>query len=73
MRGQRRLATATHRRTVRQASALSGEAVDELTATLGRIRQELDDRWAEGRESDTELLRAALRGYCSLIDRILTR
>jgi hypothetical protein len=58
---------------VRQASALSGEAVDELTAALGRLRQNLEDHWGEGKETDTERLRVALRGYGSFIDRLLTR
>ncbi|GAB2845273.1 hypothetical protein GCM10027176_56360 [Actinoallomurus bryophytorum] len=58
---------------VRQASALSGEAVEELTAALGRLRQNLDDHWDEGKETDTERLRVALRGYGSFIDRLLTR
>ncbi|MGH3378481.1 MAG: hypothetical protein ACRDP6_27530 [Actinoallomurus sp.] len=58
---------------VRQASALSGEAVDELTAALARLRQNLDGHWDEGKETDTERLRVALRGYGSLIDHILTR
>ena len=58
---------------VRQASALSGEAVDELTAALGRLRDTLDGHWDEGKETDTERLRVALRGYGSLIDRILAR
>lgn len=54
---------------VRQAGVLTGEAVDELTTALGRLRQELDG----ARETDTERLRIMLRGYGSLIDRILTR
>jgi hypothetical protein len=58
---------------VRQASALSAEAVEELTAALGRLRQNLDDHWSEGKEIDTERLRVALRGYGSFIDRLLTR
>lgn len=58
---------------VRQASALSTEAVEELTAALGRLRQNLDDHWSEGKEIDTERLRVALRGYGSFIDRLLTR
>lgn len=58
---------------VQQASALSGEAVDELIAALGRLRKDLDDHWDDGKETDTERLRVALRGYGSLIDRILTR
>jgi hypothetical protein len=58
---------------VRQASALSGDAVDELTTVLARLRENLDGHWDEGRETDTERLRVALRGYGSLIDRILTR
>jgi hypothetical protein len=58
---------------VRQASALSGEAVDELTAALGRLRETLDGHWDEGKQTDTERLRVALRGYGSLIDRILAR
>jgi hypothetical protein len=58
---------------VRQAGTLSCEAIDELTAALGRLRRELDGAWDEGRETDTERLRVALRGYGSLIDRILTR
>jgi hypothetical protein len=56
---------------VRQASALSGEAVDELVAALGRLRGRLDGHWGEGEEADTERLRVALRGYGSLIDRVL--
>ncbi|MFB9836203.1 hypothetical protein [Actinoallomurus acaciae] len=56
---------------VRQASALTGEAVDELVAALGRLRDRLDGHWGEGEESDTERLRVALRGYGSLIDRVL--
>ncbi|MGI5229507.1 hypothetical protein [Actinoallomurus sp. CA-142502] len=56
---------------VRQASALSRETVDELTAALGRLRERLDDHWGEGEESDTERLRVALRGYGSLIERVL--
>jgi hypothetical protein len=58
---------------VRQAGVLSGEAVDELTAALGRPREKLDGHTAEGEEADTERLRVALRGYGSLIERILTR
>ncbi|GLY84988.1 hypothetical protein [Actinoallomurus iriomotensis] len=56
---------------VRQASALSRETVDELTAALGRLRERLDGHWGEGEESDTERLRVALRGYGSLIERVL--
>ena len=58
---------------VRQASALSGEAVEELTAALNRLRQNLEDHWDEGKETDTERLRVALRGYGAFIDRLLTR
>jgi hypothetical protein len=58
---------------VRQAGALSGEAVDELSAALGRLREELEGHTGEGAEADTERLRVTLRGYGSLIDRILTR
>lgn len=56
---------------VRQAGDLAGEAVEELTAALGRLRQELDGAWGEGTDTDTERLRVALRGYGSLIDRVL--
>ena len=58
---------------VQQASTLSREVVDELTAALARLSQDLDGRWDEGKESDTERLRVILRGYGSLIERILTR
>jgi len=58
---------------VRQAGALTGEAVDELTAALSRLRQEREGTSGEGKETDTERLRVALRGYGALIDRILTR
>jgi hypothetical protein len=58
---------------VRQAGALTGEAVDELTAALGRLREKLDGHTGEGGEADTEKLRVALRGYGSLIEHILTR
>jgi hypothetical protein len=58
---------------VRQASALSGEAVEELTTALTRMREDLDGHWEEGRQTDTERLRVALRGYGSLIERILAR
>lgn len=56
---------------VRQAGALSGEVVEELTAALGRLRKNLDGRWNDGEETDTENLRVALRGYGSLIERVL--
>jgi hypothetical protein len=58
---------------VRQASALSGEAVEELTAALGRMRETLDGHWDGGEQTDTERLRVALRGYGSFIERILAR
>jgi hypothetical protein len=58
---------------VQQAGALSGEAVDELTAALGRLREKLEGHAGEGGQGDTERLRVALRGYGSLIDRILDR
>jgi hypothetical protein len=48
-------------------------AADELTAALDRLRRELDGTWEEDGQTDTERLRVALRGYGSLIDRILTR
>lgn len=70
---QRQPTGGTHADAVRQASALTGEAVDELTAVLGRLRQNLDGHWDEGEENDTERLRVALRGYGSLIEHILTR
>jgi hypothetical protein len=56
---------------VRQASTLANEAVEELTAALARLRENLDGHWSEGQEADTERLRVALRGYGSLIDRVL--
>lgn len=58
---------------VQQAGALSGEAVDELTAALGRLREKLEGHTTGGEGADTEKLRVALRGYGSLIERILTR
>lgn len=59
---------------VQRAADLSAAVVDELTAALGRLRQDLDDHWRSGDgEPDTERLRVALRGYGTLIDRILTR
>jgi hypothetical protein len=58
---------------LRRASALSGEVVDELTAVLGQLRQDLDQHWQDGEGTDTERLRVALRGYGFLLDRILTR
>ncbi len=57
---------------LQKASALSTQVLDELTASLGRLRQNLDDHWHEDESSDTERLRIALRGYGSLIDRILS-
>ena len=57
---------------LQHASDLSTQVLDELTASLGRLRQKLDDHWHEGEDSDTERLRIALRGYGSLIDRILS-
>ncbi len=57
---------------LQRASALSSQVLDELTASLGRLRQDLDDRWNDGDGPDTERLRIALRGYGSLIDRILS-
>lgn len=56
---------------VRRARGLTDEAVEELIAALGRLRQELDGDQGEGK--DTERLRVALRGYGSLIDRVLAR
>ncbi len=58
---------------VRQASDLSGEAVEELTAKLGQLRQDLDGHWGDGQDSDTERLRVALRGYGTLIEHLLSR
>lgn len=57
---------------LRQASALSEEVVLELTSALRRVRQSMDDAWQEGETSDTERMRVALRGYGSLLERILT-
>jgi hypothetical protein len=57
---------------LRRASSLSEEVVDELTAALGRLRQNLDDHWQTGGD-DTERLRIALRGYGSLLERLLAR
>jgi hypothetical protein len=45
--------------------------VEELTAALDRLRQDLEAHQGEGK--DTEQLRVALRGYGAFIDRILTR
>jgi hypothetical protein len=58
---------------VRQASALTGEAVEEVTAALTRLRETLDEQSRSTDETDTERLRVVLRGYGSLLSHILTR
>lgn len=57
-----------------RAGSLSAEVVEELTAALVRIRENLDERSREAAGTgDTERLRVVLRGYGSLLDHILTR
>jgi hypothetical protein len=56
---------------LRQASALSEEVVAELTTALRRAQENMDEAWQEGETRDTERMRIALRGYGSLLDRVL--
>lgn len=58
---------------VRQAGSMVGNAVDELTTALTRLRETLDGQAADTAETDTENLRLVLRGYGSLLSHILTR
>ena len=58
---------------VRQASILVGEAVDDVTGALTRMRESLDGQSRDVDDADTERLRVLLRGYGSLLDHILTR
>jgi hypothetical protein len=62
------------RAAIHQASALSAEVVDELAAALQRRRQAIKahlDADGDTGTGDTERMRVVLRGYGSLIERLL--
>lgn len=56
---------------VRDAHAMVGELVDELTQTFTRERTALEERWGKDQEPDTEVLRLALQRYRSFFNRLL--
>ncbi|GAA3206777.1 hypothetical protein [Actinocorallia longicatena] len=56
--------------TVRQAEQLADEVVTSLTTALTERKRELDDRWSNEKDN-TEELRQSLRGYRTLLDRLL--
>lgn len=59
------------RGSVRDAHAMVGELVDELTQVFTRERRSLEDQWGNDREPDTEALRVALQRYRSFFNRLL--
>jgi len=60
-------------RACEQADNLVDLALSRLTERFTRERDELVRRWDRGSEpTDTEELRVAMKGYRSLIDRVLT-
>jgi hypothetical protein len=59
------------RTAVEQADALVAGLMQQLTATLSREREELEQRWTGGSEISTEELRQSLRRYRSFFERLL--
>ena len=60
-------------RACEQADNLVDLALSRLTERFARERDDLVRRWDRGNEpTDTEDLRIAMKGYRSLIDRVLT-
>ena len=59
------------RGSVRDAHAMVGELVDELTQVFTRERTSLEDQWSNDREPDTEALRVALQRYRVFFNRLL--
>lgn len=56
---------------VRDAHAMVGALVDELTQIFTRERTALEDQWSNNREPDTEALRVALQRYRGFFNRLL--
>src|SRR5579863_2008993 len=56
---------------VRDAHAMVGELVDELTDTFTRERTALEEQWAKDRNPDTEALRVALQRYRAFFNGLL--
>ena len=56
---------------VRDAHAMVGRLVDELTQTFSRERTALEEQWSQNQEPDTESLRVALQRYRSFFNRLL--
>ncbi|MFC4913862.1 hypothetical protein [Actinomadura gamaensis] len=58
---------------VRKADELTAEVVNAIGQALTSRKHELDERWRNEKDapSDTERLRQALRGYRTLVDRML--
>ena len=48
------------------------EVIQQLAATFGRERSQLDRQGSDGREISTEDLRVAVRHYRSFFDRLLS-
>ncbi len=59
------------RAAVKDAHAMVGELVDDLTKTFTRERDSLEEEWSNDRQPDTEALRVALQRYRSFFNRLL--
>jgi hypothetical protein len=60
------------REAVAQANDLVGELMQQLTASFGDKRSELEAQWEQGEEVSTEELRVALTRYRSFFNRLLS-
>ena len=56
---------------VGRAHDMVEQVVDELTQTFTRERTDLESRWKNEQEPDTETLRVALQRYRSFFNRLL--
>lgn len=59
------------RQAVREAEALVGEVVDELTQMFTKQRADLERTWSRGEDVSTEDLRVGLQRYRSFFRRLL--
>ena len=59
------------RQAVREAEALVGEVVDELSQMFTKQRSDLEHTWSRGEDVSTEDLRVALQRYRSFFRRLL--
>jgi hypothetical protein len=57
--------------TVQQAEQLAQEVVTQLTTALEERKSAIDDRWSNEKDN-TEELRQSLKGYRTLVDRLLS-